>query len=111
MFIEHLNESIEDQDVGTLMDAKEKIEAIIAAKAHDEIRAIEQQIDELQAKRIRLIELYGEPKKVKKTRKTSTSIVKFRHPETGKTWSGRGKTPKWIVEARQIYPEDQLLNE
>lgn len=21
---------------------------------------------------------------------------KFRHPETGKTWSGRGRRPKWI---------------
>lgn len=109
MFIEDLKESIEDQDVGTLMDAKEKIEAIIAAKAHDEIRTIEQQIAELQAKRIKLIELYGEPKKVKKTRKTSASIVKFRHPETGKTWSGRGKTPQWIVEARQVYSDNQLL--
>lgn len=108
MFIEDLNESIEDQDVGTLMDVKEKIEVVIAAKAHDEIRAIEQQIAELTIRKDKLIELYGKPKKVKKPR-VNSSIVKFRHPETGKTWSGRGKTPQWIVEARQVYPEDQLV--
>lgn len=25
--------------------------------------------------------------------------AKFRHPETGATWSGRGRMPKWIKEA------------
>ena len=25
--------------------------------------------------------------------------AKFRHPETGATWSGRGRMPKWISEA------------
>ncbi|HEY0294751.1 MAG TPA: H-NS histone family protein [Bordetella sp.] len=24
---------------------------------------------------------------------------KYRHPETGETWSGRGKTPRWLREA------------
>jgi DNA-binding protein H-NS len=24
---------------------------------------------------------------------------KFRHPETGETWTGRGKTPRWISAA------------
>lgn len=24
---------------------------------------------------------------------------KFRHPETGETWTGRGKTPRWISTA------------
>lgn len=27
--------------------------------------------------------------------------VKYRHPETGDTWTGRGRTPRWIVEAEQ----------
>ncbi|TAM87392.1 MAG: H-NS histone family protein [Candidimonas sp.] len=25
--------------------------------------------------------------------------VKYRHPETGATWTGRGKAPRWIVQA------------
>src|SRR5690554_5815543 len=28
-----------------------------------------------------------------------TVPVKFRHPETGDTWTGRGKAPRWIVQA------------
>lgn len=37
------------------------------------------------------------------TRKTTTSTAKrpvapkYRHPETGETWSGRGKAPRWLV--------------
>lgn len=26
---------------------------------------------------------------------------KFRNPETGATWTGRGRTPRWILEAEQ----------
>jgi len=25
--------------------------------------------------------------------------VKYRHPKTGETWTGRGKAPRWIVQA------------
>lgn len=27
--------------------------------------------------------------------------VKYRHPDTGDTWTGRGRTPRWIVEAEE----------
>lgn len=27
--------------------------------------------------------------------------VKYKHPETGETWTGRGRTPRWIVEAEK----------
>ena len=113
MFVDDLNEvptldNFEQQDVASLMAHKEKIDALIAARAHDEIRAVEQQIAELNIRREKLIAMYGTPKKVKKPR-TSSSVVKFRHPETGKTWTGKGKAPQWIVEARQIYSEEQLL--
>ena len=27
--------------------------------------------------------------------------IKYRHPETGETWTGRGRTPRWIVEAEK----------
>lgn len=35
----------------------------------------------------------------KSTRATGTGskvAPKYRHPETGQTWTGRGKAPKWI---------------
>lgn len=25
--------------------------------------------------------------------------VKYRHPDTGETWTGRGKAPRWVTEA------------
>jgi DNA-binding protein H-NS len=25
--------------------------------------------------------------------------VKYKHPNTGATWTGRGKPPRWVVEA------------
>ncbi len=33
---------------------------------------------------------------------TSKSVApKYRHPETGETWSGRGKVPRWLVAAEE----------
>lgn len=31
---------------------------------------------------------------------TKPSVAKYRDPETGKTWSGKGKRPKWFDAAR-----------
>ena len=43
--------------------------------------------------------------KVASTRASKTArkpvAPKFRDPESGATWSGRGRTPRWIVEAEQ----------
>jgi DNA-binding protein H-NS len=36
-----------------------------------------------------------------KARQGRKVTAKFRHPETGVTWSGRGRMPKWISEAVQ----------
>jgi DNA-binding protein H-NS len=35
--------------------------------------------------------------------------AKFRHPETGATWSGRGRMPKWIKEAVQQGQDKQTF--
>ncbi|MBB5406702.1 DNA-binding protein H-NS [Paraburkholderia sp. MM5496-R1] len=28
---------------------------------------------------------------------TTTSVAKYRNPKTGETWSGRGRSPAWLV--------------
>lgn|SRR5690625_859189 len=33
--------------------------------------------------------------------KRQTVPPKYRNPATGQTWSGRGRSPRWIVEAEQ----------
>jgi len=37
----------------------------------------------------------------KQPRKRPSVAAKYRHPETGTTWSGRGRTPVWLAEAQK----------
>lgn len=39
--------------------------------------------------------------RVKANDKRSKVAAKYQHPETGKTWSGRGKMPGWMASALQ----------
>ncbi len=46
----------------------------------------------------------GRPKKVgapkvRKAKKKSASVIKFRDEASGKTWSGHGKRPNWYIQA------------
>lgn len=34
-------------------------------------------------------------------RRRAKAVVKYRDPASGATWSGRGRAPRWIVEAEQ----------
>ena len=36
-----------------------------------------------------------------KSPSAQSPAVKYRNPETGETWSGRGRTPKWLTFAEQ----------
>jgi DNA-binding protein H-NS len=107
--IEVIEVDLDVQSVTALIDLKERVEANIAAKAHDEIRDIDAKIKALTETREKLIAQYGTPKKVKKPKSEVVSVAKYRHPETGKTWTGRGKTPAWLISARDVYPENMLL--
>jgi DNA-binding protein H-NS len=33
----------------------------------------------------------------RKAASASTSVAKYRNPKTGETWSGRGRSPGWLV--------------
>jgi DNA-binding protein H-NS len=107
--IEVIEVDLDVQSVTALIDLKERVEANIAAKAHDEIRDIDAKIKALTETREKLIAQYGTPKKVKKPKSAVVSLPKYRHPVTGQTWTGRGKTPAWLIEARDALSEEQLL--
>ncbi len=77
----------------------------------DQIKQLQQQAEKLRKKEINdainqiksIMEEYGitiadlgKTTKVKGTRTKTTLAPKYRNPETGETWSGRGKAPKWI---------------
>lgn len=36
---------------------------------------------------------------VKKTKARGTVAAKYRNPATGESWSGRGRSPKWLADA------------
>jgi DNA-binding protein H-NS len=36
---------------------------------------------------------------VKKTRARGTVAAKYRNPATGESWSGRGRSPRWLADA------------
>ncbi|MBR7070072.1 MAG: H-NS histone family protein [Oxalobacter sp.] len=40
-------------------------------------------------------------------KKRATVPPKYRDPATGKTWTGRGRAPKWIADAKN--PEQYLI--
>ncbi len=43
-------------------------------------------------------------------RKTGSVAAKYRNPQTGKTWSGRGRTPTWLSDAEAAgQGRDQFL--
>lgn len=110
--IENINlEELAGLSVSSLMAVRDLIEEQIATNAHDEISSIEETINLLTARKNALVERYGMPKQAKKAKKANgkPSTIKFRHPETGQTWTGRGKPPGWIIEARNVYDESELL--
>ena len=43
-------------------------------------------------------------KQLSSENKTKTKLPpKYKHPETGREWSGRGQPPKWITDAEEKY--------
>ncbi|ARP88469.1 H-NS histone family protein [Bordetella genomosp. 9] len=83
-----------------LLQEKERIEAELAAAREAEVAEVITQIrakmdeygltvDDLLPRR------RGRPKKDKGPAARPT-VVKYRNPKTGTTWSGRGRAPGWI---------------
>jgi DNA-binding protein H-NS len=57
--------------------------------------------------KISLAELMGAKDKLVEDRKPAVA-AKYRDPETGATWSGRGRAPHWIVDKNR---DDFLIDE
>jgi len=79
-----------------LVESREAIEREIRQRVSDELA-------ELDARRAVLIALLGgEPCEVLEnvTLTRVASLPKYRDPETGKVWSGRGKRPNWFDSER-----------
>jgi DNA-binding protein H-NS len=101
--------ALEDLTVASLRRVIECATAIIDKKTEGERRSfIEEVTARATAMGISLAELAGKalPERIrpvamggeKAVAKPANPKVKYRDPKTGATWSGRGRTAKWLVE-------------
>lgn len=106
--------------------ARQQNYTALQAKIQKEIEKLKKQADALQRKKRKpvilsiirsmkefditpdeILAAFGKPaargatRAVKKaTPSTRAPVpVKYKHPETGATWTGRGKPPRWVVDA------------
>lgn len=87
----------DDVSVEDLKKQQEEIARKIAEKQEAEKRAVIQQIvDVVNTYSIPVEELVEALGGIKIKRKGVPAVQKYRDPETGATWSGRGKEPAWI---------------
>lgn len=77
-----------------LLEARKQLTAKIEeARANERAQAVTT-IKQLMADfNVSLEELAGKPQ----SRRNGPQAPKYRNPETGSTWSGRGKAPAWIA--------------
>lgn len=73
--------------------------------SNDDFVALAKQVDAQRSKRAQEIMsqatrqaqlLMSDTLGTKKTRRVAS--IKYRHPQTGQTWTGQGRQPKWVAE-------------
>ncbi|WP_028008007.1 H-NS histone family protein [Solimonas flava] len=67
---------------------------------HQEITTVIAEIkDKMAQYGISAADLELDTKPAKRARRTGKVAEKYRNPATGESWTGRGRTPKWLAEA------------
>ena len=93
---------VSDLPLDALIESRVSIEQEIQQRARAELA-------ELEGRRAVLLALLGDNPKApdeKPVKAPVVSIAKYRDPDTGKTWSGKGKRPQWFDAGRA---EDFLI--
>lgn len=85
-------------EIDRLTQEAEKLRAQEKAKALETIRA---QIREygVTIEDVRDVLVASNAAHSTRTRQAGKVRPKYRHPQTGKTWTGRGRAPVWMAEA------------
>ena len=88
---------IENLSYKELLDLQKRVQAAIAERRETEQEQVRRKILELARQSgLDVSELLGG----KAPRKTKKAAVKYRNPaDPSQTWTGRGRKPKWLVEA------------
>jgi DNA-binding protein H-NS len=81
-----------------LLQQREALELAIVQARNNEISAAVSQVRELVAGfGLTVQDVFpGRARKAASAKVASKVAAKYRDPATGKTWTGRGKAPKWI---------------
>ncbi|NBC20176.1 MAG: H-NS histone family protein [Alphaproteobacteria bacterium] len=85
------SDTIENMQIPELLELKERVNARLEQLAEDEMAQLEQQMEELRP----FVKGTG------RKRATGKAPAKFKDPVSGKTWSGRGRTPVWLREREE----------
>lgn len=83
--------SIETMEMNELLDLKAQVENRIESLAAAELNELEERMERLRP----YVKGSG------RGRPGSKAAPKYRDPKTGKTWSGRGRTPVWLREREE----------
>ena len=86
---------------------KKQADALHRKKRKPVISSIVRSMKEFDIKPEEIVAAFGKPAARGATRAVKKSApstrapvpVKYKHPETGATWTGRGKPPRWVVDA------------
>lgn len=91
--------NVENMSYKELLDLQKRVQAAIAARRETEQAQVRRKILELARQSgLDVSELIGG----KAPRKGKKAAVKYRNPgNPSQTWTGRGRKPKWLVEALQ----------
>ena len=90
-----------------LLAQREALEQQIAAARKAEVSGAVQEVRALiEAFSLSLEDIFP-PAKQKRTTSASPVAPKYRDPETGQTWTGRGKPPAWIKDKNRSQFEIQ----
>lgn len=81
-----------------LMELKRRLDGVLKNRIEVEKEALKAELKALEHLETRaLSDIPLAP--IAGSRQRAKSAPKFRHPETGEIWSGRGKQPRWFREA------------
>ena len=87
-----------DLSLDQLIEVKASIEAEIKTRLQAELSALDQRREELLALARNNPVYIAQAKPVKET--SVVVVAKYRDPDSGKIWSGRGKRPRWFDVSR-----------
>ena len=82
--------ALKSMSIEKLMNLKSDVEAMLAQKVSQQRHSLQQELSKLGG--------YTSGKKARGGPRGSVA-AKYRHPETGETWAGRGLKPRWLTAA------------